>query len=57
MSIARQIKSYEDGKYYEWSATVENILPDILKTNLLVKPKDKIDPSLIMPANTDPDTG
>ena len=51
------MKSYEDQKFNEWKVNVEIILPEILKTNLLVKPKDKLDQSLIVPSNTDPETG
>lgn len=57
LSIARQIKAYEDMKYNEWKLTVENTLPEILKTNLLIKPKDRVDQNLILPANSDPETG
>lgn len=57
MNIARLMKAYEDQKYNEWKANIEAILPEILKTNLLAKPSDKIDPNLIMPVNSDPETG
>lgn len=49
------MKAFEDVKYSEWRAEVEAKLPEILKSNLLVKPKDRHD--LVLPANTDPDTG
>lgn len=55
--MAKKLKSYEDMKYAEWRINVENILPSILKKNLLVKPKYKPDFSLALPANTDPDSG
>ena len=58
MQIARQIKAYEDVKFHEWRINIENILPEILKTNLLIKPKYKpSETNLILPANVNPDTG
>jgi dynein heavy chain len=55
LSIARQMKAYEDVKYNEWRINIENTLPEILKTNLLVK--DAGDKNLVLPLNTDPETG
>lgn len=44
-------------KFNEWKLNVENILPNILKKNLLIKPKYKPDYNLQLPAHTDLDTG
>ena len=61
LHIAKQIKAFEDLKYNEWKVHVEAILPDILKTNLLVKAgsvnPNKVENTLVMPLNTDPETG
>jgi hypothetical protein len=55
LSIARQMKAYEDIKYNEWRINIENTLPEILKTNLLVK--EAGDKNLVLPLNVDPETG
>ena len=57
--IAKQIKAYEDLKYNEWRHHVESILPEILKTNLLIKASNasKSENMLILPLNEDPETG
>ncbi len=57
LGIAKQMKAYEDLKYHEWKLNVENSLPDLLKTNILIKLKDKMSSDLILPANKDPETG
>jgi hypothetical protein len=37
---------------------IEDILPNILKMNLLIKPKYKpVEMNLVLPANVDPETG
>ncbi len=41
LNVAKQMKSYEDIKYNEWRIKVENILPEILKTNLITKPTER----------------
>ena len=41
MSVAKQMKAYEDHLYEEWRTQVEIALPGLLKRNLLVKPTDK----------------
>jgi hypothetical protein len=51
------MKSFEDAKYNEWRINIGNILPDLLKSNLLIRPKDMIDHTLILPVNKDPETG
>ncbi|XP_021370512.1 dynein heavy chain 10, axonemal-like isoform X1 [Mizuhopecten yessoensis] len=38
LSVAKQMKQYEDQKYEAWKDNVELILPSLLKRNLLVKP-------------------
>ncbi len=49
------MKAYEDIKYNEWRINIENTLPEILKTNLLVK--EAGDKNLVLPLNVDPETG
>ena len=51
------MRAYEDAKFNEWRVQVESKLPEILKSNLLIKPKDKDKLELAMPANVDPETG
>jgi hypothetical protein len=51
------MKSFEDAKYNEWRTNTENILPDLLKSNLLIKPRDMIEHNLVLPVNKDPETG
>jgi hypothetical protein len=51
------MKVYEDSKFNEWRVEIQNILPDLLKTNLLIKPKNKQELNLALPQNTDPETG
>ena len=41
MSVAKQMKAYEDHLYEEWKTQVEVMLPSLLKRNVLVKPTDK----------------
>ncbi len=57
--IAKQIKAFEDFKYNEWKCNVESTLPEILKTNLLIKASqlNKTANPLILPLNSDPETG
>ena len=50
------MKMYEDLKFNEWRIEITSILPDILKANLLVKPKNRSE-NLLLPQNTDPETG
>lgn len=57
MEVAKQLKAFEDTKYFEWRFNVENVLPEILKTNILVKARDKPNANLVMPINTNPHTG
>lgn len=38
LSVARQMKEYEDQKYAQWREHVEQVLPGLLKRNLLVRP-------------------
>ena len=38
LSVARQMKEYEDTRYAQWRERVEAVLPGLLKRNLLVKP-------------------
>jgi hypothetical protein len=51
------MKVYEDSKFNDWRVEIQSILPDLLKTNLLIKPKNKHDLNLALPQNTDPETG
>merc|ERR1712096_26157 len=37
LSVARQMKQYEDAKYANWLKEVESTLPSLLRRNLLVK--------------------
>lgn len=57
LDVAKKLKAFEDMKYNEWRINVENILPGILKKNLLIKPKYKPDYNLALPAHNDPETG
>lgn len=38
LSVARQMKFFEDQRYEEWRQNVEQHLPSLLKRNLLIKP-------------------
>ena len=38
LSVGKQMKAYEDGKYELWRDHVEQVLPALLKRNLIVKP-------------------
>ena len=38
MSVGKQMKAYEDQKYEQWKDHVEQILPSLLKKNLIIKP-------------------
>ncbi|KAL3856163.1 hypothetical protein ACJMK2_010948 [Sinanodonta woodiana] len=38
LSVGKQMKAYEDMKYEQWREHVEQVLPSLLKRNLLVKP-------------------
>ena len=51
LSVAKQMKAFEDHLYEEWKTQVEIVLPGLLKRNLLVKPSDKQAP--IVPADDD----
>ena len=42
LSVAKQMKAYEDHLYEQWRENVEAILPALLKRNLLIKPHDKL---------------
>ncbi len=46
LSVAKQMKAFEDRLYEEWKTRVEVILPGLLKRNLLVKPTDQPTASL-----------
>ena len=35
------MKAYEDQKYEQWREHVEQVLPSLLKRNLLIKPADR----------------
>ena len=52
MSVAKQMKAYEDHLYEEWRTQVEIALPGLLKRNLLVKPTDK-QPAIAAPTADD----
>ena len=41
LSVAKQMKAYEDNLYEMWKANTEMVLPVLLKHNLLVKPQDR----------------
>ena len=41
LSVAKQMKSYEDHLYDQWREQVEGILPSLLKRNLLIKPHER----------------
>ncbi|XP_052801261.1 dynein axonemal heavy chain 10-like isoform X3 [Mya arenaria] len=38
LSVGKQMKTYEEGRYEQWRESVEQILPSLLKRNLIVKP-------------------
>ena len=38
LTVARQMKEFEDKKYDAWREATEGILPSLLKRNLLAKP-------------------
>ncbi|XP_076453104.1 dynein axonemal heavy chain 10-like [Babylonia areolata] len=38
LSVGKSMKLYEDTKYEMWKETVEQVLPSLLKRNLLIKP-------------------
>lgn len=38
LSVGKQMKTYEDSKYEQWRESVEQVLPSLLKRNLIVKP-------------------
>ncbi|CAH1801914.1 unnamed protein product [Owenia fusiformis] len=42
LSVAKQMKVYEDIKYEHWREHTEQVLPGLLKRNLLIKPSEKI---------------
>lgn len=42
MSVAKQMKVYEDELYEQWKNQVEGVLPALLKRNLLIKPQDRL---------------
>ena len=39
LHVAKQMKAYEDQLYEQWKEGVEQILPGLLRKNLLVKPQ------------------
>ena len=44
LSVAKQMRAYEDQLYEQWRQQVEAALPSLLKRNLLAKPaSDKAD--------------
>ncbi|XP_064619187.1 dynein axonemal heavy chain 10-like isoform X2 [Lineus longissimus] len=42
LHVAKQMKAYEDHKYEQWKDNVEQVLPSLLKRNLLIKPAEKL---------------
>jgi dynein heavy chain len=42
LHVAKQMKAYEDHKYEQWKDYVEQVLPSLLKRNLLIKPAEKL---------------
>lgn len=38
LSVGKSMKLFEDTKYEMWKETVEQVLPSLLKRNLLIKP-------------------
>ncbi|XP_074640231.1 dynein axonemal heavy chain 10-like [Tubulanus polymorphus] len=41
LHVGKQMKAYEDLKYDMWRESVEQVLPSLLKRNLLIKPSEK----------------
>jgi len=50
LSVAKQMKAYEDKLYEAWKDNVEMVLPSLLKRNLLIKPSHA-QPQQIQQAN------
>lgn len=48
------MKDYEDIRYAEWRDNVEQILPGLLKRNLLVKPPEKVETLALTQAPMNP---
>lgn len=57
MNVAKQIKAYEDRNYNQWRITTESVLPDILKSNLIVKPSGKTEATVMVPTLTGGEVG
>jgi dynein heavy chain, axonemal len=49
LTVAKQMKAYEDQKFSEWRVSVESILPIILNGNLLTKPVEKTELVMMVP--------
>ncbi len=45
LSVAKNMKAYEDRLFEQWVEQVQAVLPSLLKRNLLVKPHDRQPPS------------
>jgi hypothetical protein len=54
LSVAKQMKAYEDIQYAQWHHEVETKLPSLLKRNLLAKPE--VNPTTLMIVKVDDDT-
>jgi hypothetical protein len=60
LSVAKSMKLYEDTKYEMWKENVEQILPSLLKRNLLIKPSHTLQAQGLqgpLPDNGDGDVG
>ena len=56
LQVAKQMKAYEDTLYDQWRENVEQILPSLLRRNLLTKPlKDQVAEGLPTAPPTDED--
>jgi hypothetical protein len=54
---AKEMKAYEDAKFDEWRVHVEEILPELLKANLLIKPKHNKNSNIPVLTSVDQETG
>ena len=55
LSVAKQMKAYEDVQYAQWHHEVETKLPSLLKRNLLAKPEVSASPTVMI--KVDEETG
>jgi len=55
LSVAKQMKAYEDVQYAQWHHEVESNLPSLLKRNLLAKPEVSTNVTVII--KVDDETG